>query len=78
MWKTQGFGGIVMKVSYKKLWVILAHKEISKADLRKNTGISPTTFTKINRNEIVALTVLIKICLYLDCEIGDIIEIVRD
>ncbi len=67
-----------MKVSYKKLWVILAQKEISKAELRKNTGISPTTFTKINRNEIVALTVLIKICNYLNCELGDVVEIIRD
>lgn len=32
-----------MRVSYKKLWVLPAQKEISKADLRKRLKISPST-----------------------------------
>lgn len=38
------------------------------------TGISPNTMTKINRDEKVALSVLIKICEALSVDIGDIIE----
>jgi len=38
-------------------------------------GISSTTLTKLNKNEIVALTVLVKICKALDCRIEDIMEI---
>ena len=34
-----------------------------------------TTLTKLNKNEIVALTVLIKICKALDCQIEDVVEI---
>ena len=34
-----------MKVTFKKLWVLCAQKEISKAELRKRTGLSSATFT---------------------------------
>lgn len=67
-----------MKVSYKKLWVLLAQKEISKAELRKMLEISPSTFTKLNKNELVALSVLVNICDKLNCDIGDIMEVIRD
>lgn len=65
-----------MRVSYKKLWIKLAEKEISRADLRKIIDIAPSTMTKLNKNEIVALSVLVKICNELGCDIGDIMEVV--
>lgn len=64
-----------MSISYKKLWILLAQKEISKADLRKRLKISPSTFTKLNKNEHIALSILVKICEELNCDIGDIMEI---
>ena len=42
-----------MKVSYKKLWVLCAEKEMSKAELRKRAGISSATFTKLRKNQEV-------------------------
>lgn len=66
-----------MKISYKKLWILLAHKEIPKAQLRKDLGMASSTLTKLNKNEIVALSLLIKICEYLKCDIGDIVEVVE-
>ncbi len=66
-----------MSVSYKKLWVLLAEKEISKADLRKMADIAPSTMTKLNKNELVALSILVKICDKLNCDIGDIMEVIR-
>lgn len=33
-----------MKVSFKKLWVLCAEKEMSKAELRKQAGLSSATF----------------------------------
>lgn len=44
-----------MKVSYKKLWVLCAEKEMSKAELRKRAGISSATFTKLRKNQEVRL-----------------------
>ncbi len=66
-----------MKISYKKLWILLIEKEISPAKLRKDLFIATGTMTKLRRNEEVALSVLLRICEYLDCDIGDICEAVR-
>lgn len=66
-----------MKISYKKLWVMLIEREIPRATLRKDIELSPGTMSKLNKNEDVALSVLLRICDYLDCDIGDICEAVR-
>ncbi len=67
-----------MKVSYKKLWILLAHREMSKAELRKMAGIAPATFTKLRRNQEVALSVLLKIAEVLDCNVEDMMSFVKD
>jgi len=67
-----------MKVSYKKLWVMLAEREMSKVELRKLAGIAPATFTKLRRNQEVALSVLMKIADVLDCDAGDIMNFVKE
>ena len=68
---------IMMKMSYKKLWIMLVEKEISQATLRKDLNIATGTMTKLRRNEEVALSVLLRICEYLDCNIGDVCDAVR-
>ncbi|WP_264229470.1 helix-turn-helix domain-containing protein [Acholeplasma laidlawii] len=65
-----------MNISYKKLWIILIEKDISPADLRRNLNIATGTMTKLRRNEEVALSVLLRICEYLNCNIGDICDAV--
>lgn len=67
-----------MSVSYKKLWKLIIDKDMTNVSVRKAAGISPVTFTKIKKNEIVSLNVLLKLCKVLDCEIGDVIELVKD
>ena len=67
-----------MRISYKKLWVLLIQKDISKATLRKDVGLSTGTMSKLHKGEEVALTVLMRLCDYLDCDIGDICEVLRD
>jgi len=67
-----------MAVSYNKLWKLLVDKKMSKADLRKASGISPNTMTKLRRDEPVMLSVLDKICKTLDVNYGDIIDYVAD
>ena len=63
-----------MAISYNKLWKLLVDKKMSKADLRKAAGIAPNTMTRLRRDEEVTLTVLHKICVTLDVDIGDIME----
>ena len=67
-----------MKISYRKLWVQLAEREMSKSDLRKELNISTGTLTKLNKNESVSLDILMRICEFLNCDIGDVCEFVRE
>ncbi|MEY8431886.1 helix-turn-helix transcriptional regulator [Lachnospiraceae bacterium 48-42] len=67
-----------MKVSYKKLWKILIDKDMMKKDLQSQAGISWTSVTKLSKGENVGMEVLMKICSALDCNIGDIVEFVKD
>lgn len=64
--------------SYKPLWHLLIEKGISNAELRKATGISPNTMTKLRKNEDVSMSVINKICATLDVSYGDIIEYIPD
>ena len=66
-----------MKISYKKLWMLLIEKDITKPTLRKELGLSTGTMSKLNKGEDVALSVLLRICDYMNCDIGDICEAVR-
>ena len=69
--------GISMKISYKKLWVLLAEKEISKQRFREMLEISTGTMTKLNKGEEVSMNTLLRICDYLDCNIGDICDAIK-
>ena len=66
-----------MKISYKKLWLLLVQKEIGKPQFRKDLDIASGTMTKLNRGDEVSLSVLLRICEYLNCDIGDICEAVK-
>ena len=66
-----------MKISYKKLWVKIAEMEITKIQFREKADISPGTMTKLNKGEEVSLSILLKICDSLDCNIGDICDAVK-
>ena len=55
-------------VSYKPLFRYCLEHDIPMADCRKICGISPNTWTKINKNEEVSMTILNKICAGLGVE----------
>ena len=63
------------QIRYNRLWKILVDQKLSKADLRKAIGAAPNTLTKLRRDEEVSMSVLIRICEYLDCDIGDIVSL---
>ena len=66
-----------MRISYKKLWVLLAEHEMSKSDFREALQIATGTMTKLNKGQEVSMTVILRICDYFDCNIGDICDAVR-
>lgn len=57
---------------------MLAEREMSKVELRKLAGIAPATFTKLRRNQEVALSVLMRIAEVLDCDAGDMMSFIKE
>ncbi len=48
---------------------------MKKKDLKELTGIGSTTMTKLVKNKSVSMDVMVKICLALKCNIGDIMDV---
>ncbi len=67
-----------MEVSYKKLWKLLIDKDMKKKDLLATAGISWASVTKLSKGETVSMEVLMKICKALDCNIGDIMDLILE
>jgi DNA-binding Xre family transcriptional regulator len=64
-----------VKINYKPLWKLLIDKDMTKIQLREKAGISRSTVVKMTNNDYVALDILTKICVTLDCSLDDIVEI---
>ena len=67
-----------MTVSYKKLWKLLIDKEMKKKDLQAQACISWASITKMSKGEKVSMEVLMKVCKALNCDIGDIMELIPE
>ncbi len=67
-----------MSISYKRLWKLLIDRDMKKKDLIEASGISTASMAKLGRGDNITTEVLLKICKALDCELEDIMEIVRD
>ncbi len=63
-----------MAVSYNGLWKMLIDKNMYKKDLAAELNISSATMAKMGKGENVSMDVLLKICDYMDCDIGDIMS----
>ena len=63
-----------MLVSYDKLWKLLIDKKMNRTDLKETAGISFNVLAKMGKGEFISMESLYKICLSLNCNVGDIIE----
>ena len=68
--------GEVFMVSYNKLWKRMIDLNMKKKELKELTGIGSTTLTKLTNDEPVSMDVMIKICVALKCNIGDVMDVV--
>ena len=67
-----------MEYNYNKLWKLLIDKNLMKKDLMEKTGITSSTIAKMGKNKAVSMEDLGKICMALDCNIGDIVDVVKE
>lgn len=65
-------------ISYSKLWKHLIDLKMKKSELKEMTGMGSTTMTKLNNDEPVSMDVMIKICLALKCNIGDVMDVIYE
>lgn len=66
----------MMTVSYKRLWKLLIDKDMKKKDLQAVAGISWASITKMSKGENVSMEVILKVCKALNCNIGDIMDVI--
>ena len=67
-----------MTLSYNKLWKLLIDKGMTKTEMRLKADISTTTLAKLGKNETVSMEVLLKVCKVLDCNVGDIMDVINE
>lgn len=67
-----------MPVSYDKLWKLLIDKKMNRTELKEAAGISFNVLAKMGKNEFISMESLHKICLTLNCNIGDVIEFTEE
>lgn len=63
-------------MKYNKLFALLATKEMKKTDLL--SVISSPTLAKLSKGESVTTDIIGKLCSFLNCQPGDIMEYVND
>lgn len=67
-----------MAVSYNRLFKMLIDRKMMKKELCELADVSPSTMSKMGRDEMVSMEVIVKICLKLNCTVDDILEILPD
>jgi len=67
-----------MSFSYNKLWKLLIDNNMNKVALRDAIGITPSTLSKLSKNQNVSMDVLERICRELGCNVGDIVDYIMN
>ena len=67
-----------MALSYNKLWKLLIDKGMTKTEMRLKADIPTTTLPKSGKNQTVSMEVLLKICNVLDCNVGEIMDVIKE
>lgn len=65
-------------ISYENLWNVMKEKGVSQYMLIKKYGVSPAQITRLKRDKSVSTHTIEMFCRILDCNVGDIMEYVRD
>ncbi len=67
-----------MALSYNRLWKLLIDRKMKKKDLVEIAGVSWSTIVKMGRDEHVSTDILVKICIALNCQVHEIMEIISE
>lgn len=65
-------------IVFNKLWQTMRQKDISQYKLINEYDISPSILTRLKRNESVSTNTIERLCIILDCDIDDIMELKKE
>ncbi|WP_074018096.1 helix-turn-helix domain-containing protein [Massilibacterium senegalense] len=68
----------MLKISYNRLWKLLIDRNMNKQDLKNVAKVSSASIAKLGKGENITTDVLLKICTALECDISDIMEIIKE
>lgn len=63
-------------ISYDKLWKLLIDKKMTRTEMKNRSGISTASLAKLGKGENITTDILVRVCVALDCDITEIMELV--
>lgn len=67
-----------MGISYNKLWKQLIDLKMTKTQLRLQAYLGTATLAKLSKNQQISMSVLLRICKVLNCNISEIMDVLPD
>lgn len=67
-----------MSANYDQLWKLLIDKKMKRTDLIHCAGISSNVLARLGKSQYVSLESLERICICLECQIGDVMSFQAD
>lgn len=65
-------------ISYNNLWKVMKERGVTQYALINTYHISPAQITRLKRNESVSTHTIEMFCRILDCQVGDIMEYIKE
>ncbi len=67
-----------MAVSYNKLWKMLIDRKMKRIELQRAADFSSNVLARLSKDEYVSMESMEKICCALNCNIGDVMDFVKN
>jgi len=61
-------------IKFDKLWILTESRNITIKELKQGCNISDSTVKRMKKNEHISTATVNKLCRFLNCGIGDIME----
>lgn len=68
---------VMRKVSYLPLWHLLLERGMTKSQMRIEAGLTTNVLANMNKGQHISMESLIRICDALDCNLNDVVELVK-
>jgi DNA-methyltransferase (dcm) len=67
-----------MAICYDRLWKLLVDKKMNRSELKEASGISFNVLARLGKNEPVSFETIERICVTLNCNIEDVVELQKN